>query len=155
MRALRNLIYPKFRIWKRARKLLLEYDGITFNVVSDRRVRMAPPPSDPIADFQNQSGFWYSVADRNGRVLYRRVIAPPLLNGIEVFTNNPAEQLYRLDGAARKVTLVLVIPDLAEGIRLEIFGSRRDADGRLLPAAPLVSVPLRKAEEQGDHHERK
>ncbi len=154
MRSLRNLIYPKFRMWKRARKLMVEYDGSTFRLVSDRRVKMAPPPSDPIADYQDQTGFWYSVVDRSGRVLYRRVIAAPLLNGIEVFTNNPAEHLYRLDGAPRTVTLVLVFPDFAEGVRLEIFGSRRDPDGRLLPASSLASVPLKETGRTGGKHGR-
>lgn len=154
MRSLRNLIYPKSRIWKRARKLMVDYDGSTFHVVSDRRVQMAPPPSDQIADYQNQTGFWYSVADDSGRVLYRRVIAAPLLNGIEVFTNNPAEQLYRLDEAPRTVTLVLVFPDFAEGVRLEIFGSRRDPDGRLLPASSLAGIPLKETDRGGGKHGR-
>jgi hypothetical protein len=123
---------------------MVEYDGNAFRVLSDRRVRMVPPQSDPIADYQQQTGFWYSVVDLSGRVLFRRVIpAPPVFTGTEVFTKNPDEHLYRLAAAPITTTLVLVFPDFAEGARLEIFGSRRDPDGRLQPASSLAALPLK------------
>jgi hypothetical protein len=149
MRILRNLIYPKFRIWKRARKLIVEYDGSNFRVVSDRRVSMAPAPSNPIADYQNQIGFWYTVIDARGRVLHRKLI--PELSGPEVFTNNPREQLYRLGGAPRITTLVLAFPDFPEAVRVELFASRLTNDGRFEPASSLAAFSLTQDQRGGKH----
>jgi hypothetical protein len=154
VRSLRSLIYPKFRIWKHARRVMVEYDGSTMSVVSDKRLRMAPPPSDPIADYAGQTGFWYCVADANNRTLYRRVIASPLLNGIEVYTNDRTRPLYRIDGSPRKVTLVLVFPDMADSVRLDIFGSQRDPEGRLLPASRVGAVTLDESGRKGGDDER-
>jgi hypothetical protein len=153
MRSLRNLIYPKFRIWKWSRKVMVETDGASYSVVFDRRVKMAPPPSDPIADYQNQTGAWFTVTDNAGRALYRRVFAPPLVSGIEVFGST--QPLYRLDPVAPgKVTLVFVFPDFAEVARLEVFISARDADGRLAPASSVAAFALKEPDRMGEKHGR-
>ena len=68
MRSLRELIYPKFKIQKRARKLLIEYDGQSMRVISNKLVAMAPPPSDPIANFENQTSVWISVRDTHNKL---------------------------------------------------------------------------------------
>lgn len=154
MPSLRNPMYPKSPIQKRARKVMVEYDGSNFNVVSDKKVEMAPPPSDAIEGYQDQTGFWYSVADRNGRVLYRRVLGESLFSGIEVFARGATEKLYRLDKPLSKVTLVLVFPDLPVGVRLDVFGSARNFEGHLLPASPLTTIPLNETGRKGGDRER-
>lgn len=155
MRSLRELIYPKFQIQKRARKLLVEYDGQSFRVISDRKVAMAPPPSDPIANYQAEQGYWYSVGDAQGRVLYRRVMATSQFQGIEVFTNSPAEHLYRLDAQKWPITLSLVIPDLALGVRLDMFGPPSGSGDKAHPSQVMTSLNLnKKTDTKGDTHER-
>ena len=104
---------------------------------------MVPPQSDPIADYQQQAGYWYSLVDRNGRVLFRRVIATSFFIGPEVFTSNRDEQLYRLRRSPLITTLVLVFPDLADALQLQILGSRQDSAGRLQPAAAMTTFPLK------------
>jgi len=151
MRILNSLVYPKFRIRKRARKITLQYDGANFNVVSDRQVSMAPPPSDPIADHQTETGFWVSVSDNNGRVLYRRVMQSPQTLGAEVYTKDPAETLFRV-GAGAPTILEVVIPDMAEGMHLRLFGSSTDAEGHLMPATQILHYPLTKESKKEANH---
>lgn len=155
MRSLRELIYPKFKIQKRARKLLVEHDGQSFRVISDRKVDMAPPSSDPIANYQAEQGYWYSVSDAQGRVLYRRVLAASQFQGIEVFTNNPAEHLYRLDAQKWPILLSLVIPDLALGVRLDLFGPSPGGGDKGHPSQVLASLNLNNNTDiKGGSHER-
>ena len=155
MRGLRNLIFPKFRIWKWSRKIMFEYTGNDFRVVSDDRIRMAPPPSDPVADYRNETGFWASVVDARGSVLYRRIMhTPSSFTGVEVFTNNRSETLYRFDSNAPSI-LVVIVPDLPMGTRLELFGSSRDAEGRATPAVRVASISLSDTGGKGDSRGRR
>lgn len=133
---------------------MFEYTGNQFRVLSDNRVRMAPPPSDPVANYENQTGFWVSVSDAQGSILYRRIMQTPSFPGVEVFTNKPTETLYRFDSNAPSI-LVVVIPDLPMGTRLELFGSARDAEGKPTPAVRVASVSLSRTGEKGDGRGRK
>ena len=154
MRGLRNLIFPKFKIWKWSRKIMFEYSGDQFRLVSDQRVRMAPPTSDPIANYQNQTGFWVTVSDAQGSILYRRILQTPTFLGKEVFSKKATEPLYRIDSNA-PLHLVVVIPDLPLGTQLELHGSGREAAGKQTPAVRIAGISLVKTGEKGGVRGRK
>jgi hypothetical protein len=163
MRSLREFFYPKFKIHKRARKLLIEYDGHQFKVLSNQVVPMAPPPSDPIANFENQTGAWVSVRDAHNKVLYRKRLPQAQLEGIEVFPSYPGEKLYWLKDSPTPLTLMVVIPDLPLAAYLDIYGSPRLTEGPEgekgppRPAAPLTTFSLKASQKpttQGGTHGR-
>lgn len=158
MRSLREFIYPVFKIRKHARKLLIEYDGTRFKVLSNQLVAMAPPPSDPIANFDNQTGAWVSVRDAHHKVLYRKRLPQAKLDGIEVFPSYPGEKLYWLKESPTPMTLMVVIPDLPLGVFLDIYGSPPGSEkDPPRPAVPLMSISLitdDKPDAQGATHER-
>lgn len=154
MRIRKSGIFPDFKIWRRSRKLTFSYEGSKFRLVSNRRVRMAPPQSDAIADYQNQAGFWITVSDRMGHVLFRRVMRNPVSRGREVFTNRPDEQLFNVTDSQPRGTFVVVVPDIPLGVDVSLVDSRPTDAPQGRRVAEVSHFPLREDRTKGDGHER-
>ncbi len=112
-------------------RLIVELDGKGgARLTSVAQVNGQAPPSlslEPI-ELGTRSGFWFEVQDTNGHTLYRRVTEDPRRTSTEVFTGDADSPLARAVIGPRPELFAPLIPDLAEGVYLEFFGSGLGAE---------------------------
>src|SRR5262245_29381195 len=96
-------------------RLTFEYDGDNVRLVSQQRVEMTLPASDPVRGHEGQKGFWYELRDEQNQPLYRRVTHNPMRSDVEVFSDDPAKTVSRQAVPMRKGVFVAVVPDHAQG----------------------------------------
>src|SRR5205085_5091429 len=80
---------PQARPYNRALRLTFEYEGSNPKLVSTQRVEMILPPTEPLEGHEDQTGFWFTLSDAQGKPVYRRNIHPPIAYDREVFSDDP------------------------------------------------------------------
>jgi hypothetical protein len=111
-----------------ALRLTFEYEGSKVKLVSSQRVDMMLPPTQPLEGQQEQSGFWFTVSDNQGKSLYRRVMHNPISIDREVFSNDPQHpSIQRVAVPKPKGTFVLLVPDIQGAQTLHLFSHPLDA----------------------------
>ena len=96
-------------------RMTFEFDGGDVKLVSQQRVEMTLPASDPVQGHEGQKGFWYELRNAQNRTLFRRVAHPPMRPDVEVFSPDPNKTLSRQPAPNRKGVFVALVPDNAEG----------------------------------------
>jgi hypothetical protein len=82
-------------------------------------------PSDPVYDYQGQSGSWFEVRDETGRVLYRRILHDVMPADMEAPSGDPERPFTRVK-ADRRGTFVLTMPNLSRAESIVLFASPDD-----------------------------
>lgn len=95
-------------------RLICAVDATGVHVISRRRVRMTTPPSDPVEDVGERTGFWVEVRDARERVQYRRVMESPVDDDVEV-PGDPGTGALTRQPVSRRRTFALLVPDLEQG----------------------------------------
>lgn len=108
------------RRWTRSVRLILEASGGEIRLISREPVNMMPPPV-VVTPEKGQSGVWAELRTRDEKPIYQQILAQLSVPGIEVFSNDPKEGIYRVDSDQPK-RIVLVVPDTEEARALVIMG---------------------------------
>lgn len=109
------------RRWTRSVRLIFEASGGEIRLISREPVNMMPPPPPPVTPEQGQSGVWAELRNADEKMIYHQILAQLSVPGIEVFSNDPKEGIYRVDSDKPKI-VVLVVPDTEEARSLVIMG---------------------------------
>ena len=104
-------------------RLTFEYDGDQIRLVSQQHVRMIIPPSQPLGQTVEASGFQVLLRDEQGRPLYRLTRTSPLKHDTEVFNEPGAERSIERTPASRPTgSFVVLVPELPGANTLEFVG---------------------------------
>lgn len=102
-------------------RLAVRYAGRRLSLISIRRVAMSPLPTHAVDDLGPRSGLWCELHDGDERVLYRRVLHPPL--GLVLGRPYRAQGESATEGEEATGTLDLIVPDLPAGRDVVVFSS--------------------------------
>lgn len=128
----------------KAVRLTFSYDGPSVKLVSQERVEMTVPPSDPLTGFAKRKGFWAELRDKKDKTLYRQVIHNPTRNDAEVFPDpdeSPEQSISREAAPKRKGVFVVLVPDVEEGDSITMCRSPLDKTGPGRGVRSLASKP--------------
>jgi hypothetical protein len=126
---------PQARSYNKALRLTFEYEGSSVKLVSAQSVDMILPPSHPLETTEAQTGFWFTLADNQGKPVYRRTVQNPIRYDREVFSNDPAHpSIQRVPVAQPKGTFVMLVPDVPEARTVQLFSHP------LEPLAPALAA---------------
>jgi hypothetical protein len=131
----------------KAVRLTFSYDGPAVKLISQDRVEMTVPQSDPLKGFARQKGFWAELRDKQDKTLYRQVIHNPTRNDAEVFPDpneNPEQSIAREAAPKRKGVFVVLVPDTDEGDSVTMCRSPLDKAGPGRGIRALASEPATK-----------
>jgi hypothetical protein len=134
---------PEARSYKKALRLTFEYEGSTVKLVSTQSVDMILPPSHPLETKEEQSGFWFTLANAQGKVVYRRTLHNPISYDREVFSNDPAHpSVQRVPVAKPKGTFVMLVPDVADARTVQLFSHPLETAAHGLAARELARLTI-------------
>jgi hypothetical protein len=128
----------------RAVRLICSAGEKGLRLVSRRRLEAVVPPSEPIGEEseQRRTGFWIEVRDAEERPVYRRVIADPLPDEIEVSAEDGT--FARRKAGAADATFALLVPDLDEADHVSLVRGTAIAGAARRPRSGEVGrLPLR------------
>jgi hypothetical protein len=106
---------------------------------------MILPPSLPLETREEQSGFWFTLSDPQGKAVYRRVVANPIRYDREVFSNDPKNpSIHRVPVESPKGTFVLLVPDVENARTVQLFSHPLELKeaARGLPAQELMRFTI-------------
>jgi hypothetical protein len=144
--ALRSELPPRGQP-NRAIRVTLSYKGRQVRLIDIKDVQMLAPPSDPVYEYEGQSGFWYELRDADDRTLYRRVIGNPIAFEIEALSGDPERPFTRQLVEQPEGTFVLVAPVIDEARSLVLVSSPLEPEKAGEPAEELVRFDLRQQTE--------
>ena len=146
----------------RAFRIILTFSGEAFKLESAIRIEKVVPASAPSdkAIHDAEAGSWFTVEDKAGRTLYRR-----LLNNLFEDAETDSDDgrgLQRVGKAQSAGTLSLLVPDLPDAHTFGIYSSHSAGERAFGAARPLMKLPLREmaalaaqtASQGGDHGRR-
>ena len=129
----------------KAVRLVFSFDGEHVTLVSQQRVEMVLPPSDPLTGTEGRKGFWYELRDADDRPLYRKVMHDPMREDVEVFSDDPQQpSVARHVVPNRKGVFVALVPDTADGRTAILSSSPRRLAVAHLPATVIARFDLTK-----------
>jgi hypothetical protein len=131
----------------RAIRLTFSYDGPSVKLVSQERVEMVIPASDPLSSFRGRKGFWAELRNKQDQTLYRQVLHNPTRNDAEIFPDpeeNPEAGISRAPAPKRKGGFVVLVPDTEEGDSVTMCRSPLDKTGPARGNRALASKPAMK-----------
>src|SRR5690242_1598319 len=104
-------------------RLTFAYDGDQVNLLSQQRVQMRLPPSDPVEGYAGHKGFWCELKDAQNRTLYRRVMHHPMRPDVEVFSDDPEKTISRQPVEGGKGVFTALVPDSAQAHEVVLSAS--------------------------------
>ncbi len=125
---------------RRAFRILLAYEGTTFQLQSAQRIEKITPASVPIEGAEHQAGSWFALEDSKGHMLYRRFLHNLFL-GAEVHTDEK-RGLQRVAAAQTSGTLNILIPELPDAKTLIICSSYAEVDKAHRTAKRIMAVDM-------------
>jgi hypothetical protein len=125
----------------KAVRLIFSYDGDRVKLVSQQRIDMMVPPSDPVTGFKKQKGFWAELKNKREKTLYRRVMHNPTRNDAEVFSETSEQNISRSPAPKRKGVFVVVVPDTDSGDAVTLSRSSPEVKGPARGVRALASKP--------------
>ena len=92
-----------------------------------QQVQMPVPTTSSLEDRTDVSGSWVEVIDADGTPVFRHDLAPSLLDGAEVFPEDPYGEIVRVAEAPGRRAFSVLVPILPNTARLVVAGSPRQA----------------------------
>ena len=117
-----------------ALRILYEYDKNGVRPVSRMRVAMMVPDPVTSAPRTDQAGLWCELHDRQGKVLYHRILHHALGHNAEVFSKDPGEPMFRTPVADAAGAFEVIVPDIPEGYAVALVGPHHSS-GKLRQGA--------------------
>lgn len=127
-------------------RLMFTYEGDQVTLIDRQRVEKVLPPSDPLDEKLDASGFWYEVQNDRGTPLYRLVRANPIATSVEIRTGDFDRPFERRDVEKPNGTFFVLVPELPDGQEVVLFSSPvvpGDAEKSLQAASEVARVSLR------------
>ena len=124
------------------RRLTFAYEGDQMRLVSEQRVNMILPPSQPPDELERQAEFSVILRDEHGQPVYARAVPSPFQFDREVFDRDPTRSIRREPNPHPRGTFVVLVPALKNALRLEFFGHPLRPKAHLEPTRRLASFPL-------------
>lgn len=122
-------------------RVTFAYGANGIAVVGVKRVAMlVPAPATP-APSEKSVGYWLSVEDAAGKVLFHVPIHDPLKRDREVFDDPERGKPFRTPSTETAGQFEILVPDMPEGARVVLHGPPLDAKPTEKGAVP-TSVPL-------------
>jgi hypothetical protein len=123
-------------------RLTFAYEGDTVRLVSRDRVAMLVPPSDELSGFAGQDGFAAEVREAGGSLVYRRVLAHPMPDDVEVFSDEPGQSIMRVPVERPAGLFVVVVPDSQEADHFALTGTLPSGAAAADGPMEIIRVPL-------------
>jgi hypothetical protein len=136
-------IRQPFERFYRTLRLTFAYEGSSIHLTSRQSVDMLTPPSNASPIRQGQSGFWYELRDREGKVLYQRAIYNPIRFEEEIFPEDHREPIRRMRRANPRGTFDVLVPDIPEGDTVVLFSSPLEPERSAEAASELARFSLK------------
>jgi hypothetical protein len=127
----------------RTLRLTFSYEGGTVRLVSRMSVDMIAPAASPTPIREGQSGFWYELRDRSGRVLYQRALHNPIRIESEVYPVDQTQPIRHVPVNRPRGNFDLLVPDMAEADNVILFSSPLDPANSAAPARELARFRLK------------
>src|SRR5262245_14854538 len=141
---------PEARRYNKALRLTFEYEGPDVKLVSAQAVDMILPQSHALEPKEEQAGFWFTLADSQGKAVYRRAVHNPISYDREVFSNDPATpSIHRVPVPKPKGTFVLLVPDVPDARVVHLFSHPLEPGARGEPARELTHFTIAEEQIQG------
>jgi hypothetical protein len=122
---------PEVRPFNRALRLTFEYEGSNVKLISTQSVEMMLPPTQPLEKHENETGFWFTLSNAQGKPVYRRTIHQPIAYDREVFSNDPKQpSVQRIPIDKPKGTFVMLVPDVPEARIVQLYSHPLTVGGR-------------------------
>jgi hypothetical protein len=125
-----------------AMRLTFSYDGDDVKLLTQQRIEMMAPPSDPMKGYgTRQKGFWAELRSGSDKTLYRTVMHNPTKNDAEVFPESPAGVISREPAPKRRGVFVVLVPDTDKGEEVILCRSEPATKGPTRGIRALASKP--------------
>jgi hypothetical protein len=122
-------------------RVTLRFDHGKYELIEKTTAGAKLPPSDDLPKSQVEtSGFWYELQSTRGDVLYRRIIADPVLLVSETKSHGPGAKVERAEAVPEQRVFSLLIPRPVEGDRLVIFSSPTERGAQTRPAKQVARI---------------
>ena len=105
-----------------ALRVTFGYQGSQVRVLGSERVAMLVPA--PVGDPPDagQTGYWLTVRDAAGRVMYHQPLQDPLQTSVEVFAPDPRQPITRMSNPVREGRFTAIVPDTPDAEIVELYG---------------------------------
>lgn len=123
-------------------RLTFSYEGSKVELISQQSLEMVPPPSDPITEQDEMTGFWYELRDVENHPLYRRAVHNPIKFAVELPSRNREAPFAWEKVSQPSGSFVLLMPDLDQAQNLILFSSPLEPEKAAAPASELASFEL-------------
>jgi hypothetical protein len=105
-----------------ALRLTFAYRGTQIRLAASERVAMIVPAPGTAPPEAGQTGYWFSVLDAAGGVIYHRPLHRPIAVDVEVFSPDPRQPIARIPVAEREGEFVVLLPDLVNAHTFALHG---------------------------------
>ena len=134
-------------------RLLFGYEGRDVRLVRRQWLTMVPPPSDPLPKQgerdEPRAGSWIDLLDREGRVLYRKILGEsPIAGSVSVYTGDREHPFSMQKLAEPRGEFTVVVPDIPEAESIALIGGPPDEEG-FAEATELARFRLKDSDDGG------
>jgi hypothetical protein len=110
-------------------RLTFSYEGNNIKLISKQNIEKVLQPSTQFHIQKNQTGSWYELSDDQQHLLHRQIIDNPIKIDAEVFSDNTTESISRHRLSDIRGTFSIVVPDIPEGKKFDLFSSPVISEG--------------------------
>ncbi len=130
--------------WAKSMRLNFEYQDRDIELVSWVWLKKGASQSDPIVDYQDESGWWVTLTDETGYVLYRQIIQNPIRVDRELFSfEEDGLVTWEIPEAAdQHGQFSVLVPEIPAATRVSLYGSFEE-DEVSAPSWEIVNSELR------------
>jgi len=131
--------------WSDSLRCNFEYSGSDIVLKSWNRLNKRSPRTDPIENFEEELGWWITLNDENGNVVYRQIINNPIRVDKEVFLNDQeAGVRWELpEYAESQGSFTVLVPDIHEATHLSVYGGLDELADASGPSREILTIDLR------------
>jgi hypothetical protein len=129
--------------WNTSTRLNFEYHDRDIELVSWNRLKKISPPSDPMANYEDESGWWVILTDERGNVVYRQIIHNPIRIDKELFSyGRKGGVSWEIpDAAEQNGEFSVLVPDIPTATHLSLYGSFEE-DEVSVPSWEILTLEL-------------
>jgi hypothetical protein len=130
--------------WNRGIRLIFSYQDTKVDLISQQDVEMIIPPSKDVNYDRDQSGFWYDLHDKDGKILYHNYVFNPIQTSVETLSDNKDGSFKRIPIEHPKGVFTLLIPQINEAQKLILYSSPIEPQHEFKKAKEIAHFDLRK-----------
>lgn len=124
-------------------RLNFEYNDRDIELVSWSRLNKIALPSDPIENYEDESGWWVILRDKKGEVVYRQIMRNPVGIEKELFSARKEGRVsWEIpDSAEQHGEFSVLVPDIQAATHLSLYGSFEE-DEVSVPSREILTLEL-------------